>query len=143
MEDSQAQISKVVREAFVRVCADFTRFIKPHGFKRAGRRGWTRNNGGLVNVICFHRGGSTYGAPINYSVDIGVDFAAHPTELTMMEFRGLNGPSSHQVRDSRGYAYHLRFNALTGSTYDRCLEDLARITLEHGLPWFAAQEYGE
>lgn len=32
--------------------------------------------------------------------------------------------------------YHLRFNAQTGSTYDRCLDDLVRLVTEQGEPWF-------
>jgi hypothetical protein len=32
--------------------------------------------------------------------------------------------------------YHLRFNAATESTFDRCIQDLVRFVDEHGLPWF-------
>jgi hypothetical protein len=47
----------------------------------------------------------------------------------------LNGPHS-DAQVTRSGRYHLRFNALTGSTYERCVEDLNRLFLEHGLPWF-------
>lgn len=36
--------------------------------------------------------------------------------------------------------YHLRFNAESGCTYERCADDLARFVTEQGEPWF--QQWG-
>jgi hypothetical protein len=47
----------------------------------------------------------------------------------------LNGPSSDYALIRAG-RYHLRFNAQSGSTYDRCLDDLVRLASEQGEPWF-------
>ena len=47
----------------------------------------------------------------------------------------LNGPCSDHV----GLAtppYHLRFNAKSGSTYERCLDDLERVFVNVAEPWF-------
>lgn len=135
MNDATKSTSEVVKAGMSRICADFTKQVAPFGFVRKNSRSreWNRHANGLVSVIYFHRSGSSYGAPRNYSVDIRVHFSiknsdgspAHQDQLT-----------SEKVRDERGYAYHLRFNALTWSTYDRCLEDLLRISRDHGMPWF-------
>jgi hypothetical protein len=135
MKDARKAISANVKAGMDRVCFDFTKLVASLGFVRSNSRSraWAHRGDRLVRVICFHRSGSTYGAPINNSVNIRVHFS-------LQNFDG--SPTSHdqltsdEVRDSKGYAYHLRFNALTWSTYDRCLEDLLRITREHGLPWF-------
>jgi hypothetical protein len=47
----------------------------------------------------------------------------------------VNGPSSDPTLLRAG-RYHLRFNAQSGSTYERCVDDLARFTIEQGEPWF-------
>jgi hypothetical protein len=138
MDTSETSKTKIVSAGFDRVCAEFGALILPLGFSKARARDWSRLDNGLVNVIHFHRSGSSYGAPINYSLNIRVHFAAHA--LGAEGSPSLNGPSSDKLRDTRGYAYHLRFNAHSWSTYDRCLEDLVRVTKEHGLPWFAQQK---
>lgn len=46
----------------------------------------------------------------------------------------LTGPNS----DHAGLAnppYHFRFNAKSGSTYERCLDDLLRVVTDVGEPW--------
>lgn len=118
-----------------RICRDFTSRVASLGFRRTNNRSrvWIRPGSELIASIYFHRLGSTYGSPRNNSVDIRVHFAVRNLDGNRASGDQL---LSDRVRDSRGYAYHLRFNALSGSTYDRCLEDLVRITLEHGLPWF-------
>lgn len=130
--------SQIVRAGFDRACAEYQAVIEPIGFTKTKARFWSRTNGQLVEVIHFHRNGSSYGAATSNSVDIRVHFAVHP--VGSKEPIALNGPTSEQLRNSKGYAYHLRFNALSWSTYERCMEDLTRITLEHGLPWFHRQK---
>ncbi|RZI57080.1 MAG: hypothetical protein EOP14_05310 [Pseudomonas sp.] len=135
--DTSRTTTQIVRRGFDRACADYTKKMKQYGFSRHRARFWIRSNDGWVDVIHFHRYGISYGAPLNNSVSIRVHFASHPNELPAPIY--LNGPSSTKLRDSNGDAYHLIFDALSLDTYDRCLEDLVRVTLEHGFPWFASQ----
>jgi hypothetical protein len=139
MDSSERSTSEIVKAGFDRVCDDFTTLVAPIGFKRtkAKSRAWHRQAGGLIDQIYFHRSGSSYGAPLNNSIDIRVHFSTHSVDAKPPF--PLNGASSDRLRDDRGYAYHLRFNALTWSTYERCLADLVRITNDHGLPWFSSQ----
>lgn len=137
MREIPKDTTHVVKVGFNRVCRDFSQLIEPLGFLTGRARCWNRSDGSLVDVIHFHRGGIGYGKPNNYSVDIRIHFAVH--KVGASEPLALNGPSSDQLRDGRGYAYHLRFNASSWSTYDRCLEDLLRVTRDHGLPWFSLQ----
>lgn len=135
MSDASKTKSAVVKEGMTRVCRDFTEHVAPLGFHRTNSRSrsWQRRTERFVQVIYFHRSGSTYGAPINHEVDIRVHFSLQTLDD---EPTGSGQLTSEKVRDHRGYAYHLRFNALSWSMYDRCLDDLLRVTREHGLPWF-------
>src|SRR6185369_5477847 len=136
MHTATANTSATVKIGMDRVCKDFTVLIAPLGFVRTNARGraWTRFGSRLRHVVYFHRVGSSYGAPRNNSVSILVNFSFQDEEGLPVRIDPL---TSNMVRDERGYAYHLRFNAVTGSTYQRCLDDLIRVTKEHGLPWFA------
>jgi hypothetical protein len=140
MEDSPKSTSTIVKSGFARACKDFSQKIASFGFKRTNSRSkyWQRQRSGLVDQIYFHRSGSSYGVSTNNSIDIEVHFSTH--SIHSNSHHSLNGPSSNSLRDGRGYAYHLRFNALSWSTYERCLDDLIRITQDHGLPWFEKQE---
>jgi hypothetical protein len=135
MSDAQKTKSAVVKVGMDRVCRDFTQAVGPLGFSRTNSRSrsWERRTDRSVQVIYFHRSGSTYGAPINHSVDIRVHFSLQSFDGTPA---GRDLFVSDLLRDIRGRAYHLRFNAESWSMYDRCLEDLLRVTREHGLPWF-------
>jgi len=135
MSDGPKTNSTVVKSGMDRVCRDFTQVVAPLGFHRtnARSRSWERSADQLVQIIYFHRSGSTYGTPTNCGVDIRVHFSFRKVDGTRA---GNEQLVTDQLRDSRGYAYHLRFNAETGSMYDRCLEDLLRVTREQGLPLF-------
>lgn len=88
----------------------------------------------MIDLIHFHRRGSTYGAPINFSVDIRVHFAIRVLNDSFVA-AALNGPSSDPSKLRSG-RYHPRFNAKSGDTYERCIEDLLRFVVEQGEPWF-------
>jgi hypothetical protein len=135
MSDAQKTNSTVVKGGMDRVCHDFTQRVASLGFRRTNSRSraWEHRTDRFVQVIYFHRSGSTYGAPISHGVEIRVHFSLQNSDGTPA---GRDQLISDPLRDSRGYAYHLRFNAQTWSMYDRCLEDLLRVTREHGLPWF-------
>lgn len=104
------------------------------GFVRTKKMFWTRRRELTVDVIHFHRHGSTYGSPINAKVDIRVHFAIRVLNDSF-EAIALNGPFSGPgpIREGR---YHLSFNASSGHMYERCADDLVRFVSELGEIWF-------
>jgi hypothetical protein len=126
--------TSIVRAGLERACRDFTARVEPLGFRRTLKMFWTRRHPLTVDFIHFHRSGSSYGAPRNASVDIRVDFGIRVLNDDFIA-AALNGPHS-DAGTLRAGRYHLRFNAETGSTYDRCVDDLARFVVEQGEPWF-------
>ena len=133
-ELKEQSTTEVVRAGVERACKEFTERVTPLGFRRTKKMFWTRRQPLTVDFIHFHRHGSTYGAPRNFSVDIRVHFGVRVLNDT---FAGaaLNGPYSDATRQRAG-RYHLRFNAKSGDTHDRCLNDLVRFVVEQGEPWF-------
>lgn len=131
-------LAGLVRTALERACRDFTARVEPLGFQRSLKMFWTRRHPLMVAFIHLHRSGSSYGGPQSASVDIRVHFGIRVLNDDFPA-AGLNGPRSDAalLRDGR---YHLRFNAETGSTYERCVDDLARFVTEQGEPWF--QQWG-
>jgi len=123
------------KEGMKRICADFSQVASIHGFLHTKSRTWVRINDTCAESIYFHRLGSSYGSPRTASVAIRV----------MLSIRILNAPVaggaigiiSDHARRKTGHAYHHRFNAETGSTYDRCLEELGFYMTEVAEPWFA------
>ena len=121
-------------EGMKRICADFSQVASLHGFQHTKSRTWVRINGTCAESVYFHRHGSSYGSPRTASVDIRV----------MLSIRVLNAPVaggaigiiSDHARRKTGHAYHHRFNAETGSTYERCLEELGLYMAEVAEPWF-------
>jgi hypothetical protein len=138
MEGLQVPLIKVVRTGLERACKDFTLQLVPLGFSRSKKMLWVRPRGDTIECISFFRRGSTYGSPRTASVDIRVSFFVRSAT-------GADQPQSPEVlmsdslRNSGGHVYHLRFNASSWSTYDRCINDLSLLVEEHGLPWLAAQ----
>src|SRR5690606_32032664 len=100
----------------------------PAGFKRTRKSMWTRLNEHTVDLINFDRQGSTYGAPYNASVGIRVSFGIRILNDDFPSV-ALNGPMSDDLH-YRLERYHLRFNAETWSTYDRCMTDLIRFLID-------------
>jgi len=133
-EGEEKSTTKIVRAGLERACKDFTTRVTPLGFRRTKKMFWTRQQPLAVDFIHFHRCGSTYGAPINFSVDIRVHFAIRVLNDSFVA-AALNGPYSDATRLRTG-RYHLRFNAKSGDTYERCIDDLARFVAEQGEPWF-------
>ena len=127
--------TQVVRNSVEQACKDFTARVLAMGFSRTKKMFWTRPHEHTVDFIHFHRHGSTYGRPINYSVNLRVHFGIRVLNDTFIA-ASLNGPCSEPelIRTGR---YHLRFNAQSGSTYDRCIDDLERLVLDQSEPWFS------
>jgi hypothetical protein len=134
METPGKNTTQVVRDGLEKACREFTDNIAILGFTRTKKMFWTRENQYTVDFIHFHRGGSSYGAPINFSVDIRVEFGIRVLNDRFVA-AALNGPFSDPTRTRAGN-YHLRFNAKSGSTYERCITDLVRFVVEQGEPWF-------
>jgi hypothetical protein len=126
--------TSIVRAGLERACREFTTRVEPLGFSRTLKMFWTRRHPLTVDFIHFHRHGSTYGAPRTASVDIRVHFGIRVLNDDFVA-SSLNGPQS-DAGLLRAGRYHLRFNAETGSTYDRCIDDLTRFVIEQGEPWF-------
>ena len=127
--------AQVVRHGVERAFSDFTQRVAPLNFTRSKRMFWTRLRFHTVDFVHIHPGGSSYGNPINYSVD----FRAHLGIRVLNDSfpaPSLNGPCSDDLGSMLPFHYHLRFNAKSGSTYERCLDDLVRFLLEQGEPWF-------
>ena len=129
-----SETTKVVRPELERACNEFTVRIAPLGFLRTKKMFWTRSHPPTVDFIHLSRSGSSYGAPINYSVEIVVHCGIRVLNAKFAA-AALNGPSSDPRRSREG-RYHLRFNAQTGSTFERCVDDLVRFVTEQGEPWF-------
>jgi hypothetical protein len=124
----------VVRREVERACKEFTVRLAPLGFVRTKKMFWTRAHPHTVDFIHLFRSGSSYGAPMNSSVSLDLQFGIRVLNDTF-EAAALNGPSSDAER-SRAGRYHFRFNAQTGSTFERCVDDLVRFVGEQGEPWF-------
>lgn len=135
MDTTQPSSSQLVKAGMQRLCNEFSPIVEILGFvrTRSGARSWHRQRDGFIDMIHLHRSGSSYGAPINNSVRIRAEFIIRaPDSLTSEAWL-----DSDKLKASNGYHYHLRFNAHTWSTFDRCLQDLELVTKEHGLPLFS------
>jgi hypothetical protein len=127
--------TRIVRLGFENACKEFTKSVEPLGFSRTRKTIWGRRREHTIEFIHFHRAGSSYGAPFNASVTIHVSFGIR---VLNDDFSAPieNGPTSDPMRLRSGL-YHLRFNAHTGSTFERCMFDLIRFVKEQGEPWFS------
>lgn len=130
--------SAVVREGMGRVTADFTNLIKPSGFQRRRKTlWWFRKHDVTMDIVGVHRSGSYYGgAPNNASVDLRMMLSIAVLDGTEPE-NHVGGDYSDHLRKPSGGLYHFRFNAITGSMYDRCVEDMMAWLNDFAEPWFA------
>ncbi len=129
--------SRVVDEGMKRVCSAFTQIAQPFGFKRGNGRKWVRQLNGLEETMFVSRSGATYGAPRSPSISLQLDLAS--IRLNDRESVHLHHNTTQMIRRTTGYCYHHRFNAETGSTYDRCLQELRLFIEEVAEPWFEEQ----
>ena len=127
--------SLVVRQGVEYAARDFSARIESLGFLRTKKMLWVRRHQHTADFITLFREGSSYGKPRNYSVSLDVGFGIR---IFNDGFEGLspNGPRFDLSERIRAAHYHFRFNAQTGSTYDRCVDDLARYVIQEGEPWF-------
>jgi hypothetical protein len=134
---SKESFTAVVRRGVERMCKEFSVRLDPLGFQRTRKMLWTRRHEHTVDFIDLFRKGSSYGAARNASVSMRIycsirilndDFPTIP----------LIGPNSDDLANPQTWAarYHMRFNAETWSTFDRCINDMERFVKEIGEPWF-------
>ena len=79
-----------------------------------------------IEFFHIHREGSSYGSPRNLGIRVLNDDFTAPVP---------NGPRSGDQAYRSG-RYHFRFNAYSGSTFDRCVDDLERFVRDEAEPWF-------
>lgn len=127
--------TQVVRGGVEKAAKDFTARVERLGFKRTKKMLWARGHPHTADFISLFRKGSSYGQPINYSVSLNVGFGIRVLN-DVLEGLSPNGPRYDFSERLRVAHYHFRFNAQTGSTYDRCIDDLARYVMDEGEPWF-------
>jgi hypothetical protein len=129
--------TRIVRNGFEKVCKEFSLSVEPLGFRRTLKTFWTRRRGHVIEFIHFHRFGISYGAPVDASVRIRVHLGIRVLNDDFPA-SALNGPNTDNARfrGPTGGRYHHRFNAQTGSTFQRCIDDLTRFMKFEGEPWF-------
>ena len=134
------ELTRTCREAFDKFCSEFSMHAETLGFTRSKSTLWTRVHPLTVDLFCFFREGTSYGAPISASVGVRVTLAIR---VLNDPFDGLvlNGPCTSDFIGRRPPGYHLSFNARSFSQYERCLTDVLRFVREQGLPWFS--EYAD
>lgn len=126
--------SKVVAEGMKRACSAFTQIVQPLSFKRGNGRKWVRQIDGFEETVFILRSGATYGAPASPSISL--QLALSSSRLSDGKRAYLSHHFTTKIRRFTGYCYHHRFNAETGSTYDRCLQELGLFIVEVAEPWF-------
>jgi hypothetical protein len=126
--------SNFVADGMKQVCSAFTTYVQPLGFKRGSGRKWLRKIDGFDELIAISRSGATYGAPYSASISLQLDLLS--TRIVDGDRVHLSHHDTGMIRRQTGYCYHHRFNAETGSTYERCLQELDLFIEEVAEPWF-------
>lgn len=130
----------LIKEAISKATVEFTHQIIPLGFQRTKKWFWVREQETSADFVHIHVNSSSYCGSINYSVSFRVHCGFRDYNDTF-EALALNGPNS-DAPEFREKRYHMRFNAKSGSTYERCIQDLVRFVKSEGEPWFGTQSKG-
>lgn len=125
-------------EGITRFIGDLSTRLGPAGFVHAKKMLWVRVEHGVAHFIHLQRDGSSYGPPIDASVSFRIHLGVRMLEDADPALH-LNGPTSNEAAH-RHARYHLRFNARTGSMYERTLDDAERFVRDVGGAWFARSE---
>jgi hypothetical protein len=128
----------IVNTGVDRAANDLTQRLEKLGFKRTKKWYWVRLKPNSADFIHLHRSGGSYGGPIYNSVSFRVHCGNRALNDSFQAL-ALNGPDSDSP-EARERRYHLRFNAKSGSTYKRCIDDLEKFIFEIGEPWFSSLE---
>ena len=135
MDANPPTLSDTVRTALEKALREFSEAISPLGFARTRAKFWTRRGEHQVEFVHVHRQGSSYGAP--HKASVGLRLHLGIAVLNDDRPAPLNGPCTDDVKRFAADRFHLRFNAVSGSTYERCLADMVRFVRSRGEPWFA------
>jgi hypothetical protein len=129
-----SELTRLVGKREEEACVAFGKAVEPLGFERTRKKVWVRLHAYTADVLHLHRGGISYGAPLNASVSLRLHLAIRVLNDSFPSLH-LNGPDTDGApREGR---YHLRFNAESLDSFDRCVRDLARYVREIGEPWFS------
>jgi hypothetical protein len=127
--------TQVCRAGVERATKEFTARIEPLGI-HTKKMLWVRKHQHTADWTSLFVKGSSYGGkPLNYSVSLDVGFGIRVLNDVFDGLAG-NGPRFDYSERMRAARYHHRFNAQTWSTFDRCIDDLARYVVHEGEPWF-------
>lgn len=130
--------SEIVAEGLKRVTDQLSIMLDHKGFVRVkSARAWQRVNGRMIETVHLQRRGSSYGAPRTASLDLRLTLGIREINDASDEAERREAIISDHARRPDGHAYHHRFNAATGSTYERCLQELELYLVELAEPWFA------
>ncbi|MBL44994.1 MAG: hypothetical protein CMN71_09875 [Sphingomonadaceae bacterium] len=129
-----SDFSKTVSDGMKRASSAFTGIVGPKGFRRGSGRKWVRQVDGCEEQISITRSGATYGMPSSARVILQVALSSR--QLPDGAAIHLSHHETGKIRRSTGYCYHHRFDAETGSTFDRCVEELELFVEEVAEPWF-------
>ena len=128
----------IVKAGIDKSTTDLNQKLEKLGFKRTKKWIWVRLKSNSADFINLHVDGSSYGGPINNSVNFTVRCGNRELNDSF-DSLALNGPDSDSP-EAIERKYHLRFNAKSGSTYERCIDDLEKFVLEMGEPWYSKFE---
>lgn len=129
--------TQIVRAGMERISRDFTQDLAGLGFARTRSKFWTRRFEHRLDFIHVFRSGSSYGAPYSASISLRVHLGIAVLDDDR-DAEILNGPNSDDLALFHADRFHFRFNASSGSTYERCREDLLRFVVQRAEPWFVA-----
>jgi hypothetical protein len=132
------ETKKVVNSGINKAFSELTDRFEKLGFKKGKKKFWYRIKNLSIDFIHIHISGSSYGAIVNSSVSFRIHCGNRILNDTF-EALALNGPNSDSP-DTSNKKYHLRFNAETGSTYERCVDDIEKFIIEFGEPWYKSNE---
>lgn len=135
VDEWQTQTRPLARGSSARV-EGFPKELRCVGSFGPGRCSGLVERSHTVDFVHFHRDGSSYGAASNYSCSIRVHFGIRVLNDSA-ETLALNGPSSSEFMGPKA-RYHHRFNAKSGSQFERRVADLVRFVSDIGEPWFAS-----
>lgn len=128
----------IINDGLIKAGNDFTQRLSKLGFERTEKWYWVRLHQNYADFVHLHRHGSSYGGQLNYSISLRV-YCGNRVFNDSFEAIALNGPNSDSS-DAIGRRYHLRFNAKSGSTYDRCIDDLEKFVVEICEPWLISHK---
>ena len=129
-----SELSQIVRKGVDKAYEEFSTRVEKLGYIRNKKTLWVRPGQNTADVITLSRSGASYGAPYNASVTININLLIRVFN-DYHDFLIFNGPEC-DPSTGREFGFHHRFNAKSGSTFERCIDDLERYVIEQGEPWF-------